>query len=74
MPEPMPAWSSPQLFLDDTVSAAVYARDPYASKGSPDTPNASDGIYSQSGGQTLLTVTEDGEGYAATFAIGVQVD
>jgi hypothetical protein len=28
----------------------------------------------QSGGQTLVTVTEDGGGYAAMFEIGVQVD
>jgi len=63
-----------QLFFDDTLSGEVFTRDPYASQGSPDTPNASDGIYNQSGGQTLLTVVEDGDGYAATFEIGVQVD
>lgn len=37
------------------------------------TPNASDGIYNQSGGQTLLTVTQDGDGYAGRFEIGIQV-
>lgn len=37
-------------------------------------PDASDAIYNQSGGQTLLTVTEDGDGHAATFEVGVQVD
>lgn len=63
-----------QLFFDDAQSAAVYTRDPYASKGSPDVPNASDAIYNQSGGQALLTVTEDGDQYAATFEIGVQID
>jgi protocatechuate 3,4-dioxygenase beta subunit len=62
-----------QLFFDDGLSAQVYARDPYASKGSPDTPNADDGIYNQSGGQTLLTLVEDGDGYAGTFEIGIQI-
>ena len=63
-----------QLFFDDAQSAAVYSRDPYAAKGTPDTPNSNDGIYGQSGGQTLLTVVEDGDGYASTFEIGIQVD
>jgi protocatechuate 3,4-dioxygenase beta subunit len=60
-----------QLFFDDQLSDRVYARDPYASKGSHDTPNAADGIYQQSSGQTLLTVTPRGDGYAARFEIGV---
>ena len=39
----------------------------------PDTPNASDGIYGQSGGATLLTVEPDGDGYRSTFEIAVQL-
>lgn len=62
-----------QLFFDDGLSAQVFTRAPYESKGSPDTSNADDGIYNQSGGQTLLTVNEDGDGYAGTFEIGIQV-
>jgi protocatechuate 3,4-dioxygenase beta subunit len=60
-----------QLFFDDHMSDTVYARDPYAGKGPHNTPNAADSIYQQSGGQTLLTVTSQGDGYAATFEIGV---
>ena len=35
-------------------------------------PNASDGIYQQSQGMTLLDVVKDGDGYKATFEIAVQ--
>ena len=44
----------------------------YASKGTPDQPNASDGIFQQSQGMTLLNVVKDGDGYKATFEIAVQ--
>src|SRR5213593_558911 len=54
-----------QLFFDDESSKGVYASGVYAQKGPQDVPNASDQIFNQSGGQTLLTVTKDGDGYAA---------
>ncbi|HEX9634324.1 MAG TPA: intradiol ring-cleavage dioxygenase [Candidatus Limnocylindria bacterium] len=62
-----------QLFLDEAVTAAVYARDPYASKGPADVPNGSDGIYNQGGDQLLLTPGAQGDGYTATLEIGIQV-
>ncbi len=62
-----------QLFFDDTLSQQVYATGVYAAKGPQDQPNESDGIYNQSGGQTLLDVTQDGETYRATFQIGIQL-
>ena len=61
-----------QLFFDDAFSAQVYAAEPYASKGSPDQKNESDGIFQQSQGMTLLDVVQDGDGYATTFEIAVQ--
>jgi protocatechuate 3,4-dioxygenase beta subunit len=61
-----------QLFFDDALSAQVYASGVYASKGLPDQPNASDGIYQQSQGMTLLDVAADGDGYRATFEIAIQ--
>ena len=61
-----------QLFFDDALSAQVYASGVYASKGTPDQPNASDSIYQQSQGMTLLDVAKDGDGYKATFEIAVQ--
>jgi protocatechuate 3,4-dioxygenase beta subunit len=62
-----------QLFFDDELSKAVYATGVYAQKGAQDMLNASDGIYNQSGGQTLLAVTQEGDGYGATFPIAVQL-
>jgi protocatechuate 3,4-dioxygenase beta subunit len=62
-----------QLFFDDEFSKGVYATGVYAQKGAQDVPNASDGIFNQSGGATLLPVTQEGDGYKATFPIAVQL-
>ncbi len=62
-----------QLFFDDDLSRQVYATGVYASKGPPDRPNSSDGIFNQSGGATLLSVTNEGDLYKATFEIAVQL-
>jgi protocatechuate 3,4-dioxygenase beta subunit len=61
-----------QLFFDDALSASVYGQGVYASKGTQDVKNASDGIYGQSQGMTLLDVVKDGDGYKATFEIAIQ--
>ena len=61
-----------QLFFDDAFSAEVFATGVYAAKGTPDQLNASDGIYQQSQGMTLLDVAKDGDGYKATFEIAIQ--
>ena len=61
-----------QLFFDDALNANVYSQGVYAAKGAPDVKNASDGIYQQSQGMTLLNVQPDGDGYAATFEIAIQ--
>ncbi len=61
-----------QLFFDDAFSTRVFGTGVYAAKGAADTPNASDSIYGQSGGTTLLTVVPDGDGYKSTFEIAVQ--
>ncbi len=57
-----------QLFFDDALSNQVFTQEPYASRGQLDTPNSTDGIYQE---ELLLTVTESGEGFAATFPIGI---
>ena len=62
-----------QLFFDDDVSRSVYATGVYAQKGAQDQPNESDQIFNQSGGMTLLSVTQEGDGYRATFPIAVQL-
>jgi protocatechuate 3,4-dioxygenase beta subunit len=63
-----------QWFFDDALSLQVYAQAPYATKGTRGImKNSSDGIYQQSGGQTILNVSKNGQGYAATFDIGLQI-
>ena len=62
-----------QLFFDDELSRSVYSSGVYAQKGPQDMPNSSDGIFNQSGGETLLAVTQEGDGYRATFPIAVQL-
>ena len=62
-----------QLFFDDELSRTVFASGVYASKGPQDQTNESDQIFNQSGGATLLEVTQEGDGYRATFPIAVQL-
>jgi protocatechuate 3,4-dioxygenase beta subunit len=62
-----------QLFFDDELSRSVYTTGVYAQKGPQDQPNSSDQIFDQSGGATLLTVTQEGDAYKATFPIAVQL-
>lgn len=59
-----------QLFFDETLSSEVFALPAYQKQGSF-LRNGDDGIYNQSGGQTLLTLTPQDDGYAATFDIGL---
>ena len=49
----------------------LYQRHPYASRGSPDTPNSQDNIFAQSGGELTLELTEDGDGFSSQFHVGV---
>jgi protocatechuate 3,4-dioxygenase beta subunit len=62
-----------QLFFDDELSKQVYATGVYTQNGPQEMLNASDGIFNQSGGATLLTITPEGDGYKATFPIAVQL-
>lgn len=61
-----------QLFFDPDLTEQVYSVAPY-DKGLPDTPNDSDGIYQGSEGLLTLDITEDDEGYTATFDIGLDL-
>ncbi len=60
-----------QLFFDDTLSQQVFTQAAYTSKNStPDTLNSADNIYQD---LLLLTTTQSGDGYAATFPIGIDL-
>jgi protocatechuate 3,4-dioxygenase beta subunit len=62
-----------QLFFDESAVDAILAKDPYRDRGSPNTRNANDGIYSNGGSQLLLPLKAEGSGYAGTFDIGLQL-
>ena len=67
---------SSQLFFDEAVTDAVYKTAPYNSRPSRDTRNQADMVYTSNGnsGATLLvTPTPSGSGYAAAFAIGLNL-
>ena len=51
----------------------MFLAEPYAGKGIRTLRNDGDGIYQQSGGQTLVSVAQVPEGYQGTFQIGVQM-
>ena len=62
-----------QLFFDDSFTDQVYAaNEPYSARTDRDTFNSNDGIYQGGGEATTLTVTEAGDGFAATLIVGVQ--
>ncbi|MFC4069549.1 dioxygenase family protein, partial [Actinoplanes subglobosus] len=62
-----------QLYFTDAFNAAYLATDPYAAKGTPDTTNATDFIYQQAGEQMLLSPRRIRGGWAARFAIGLDL-
>ena len=60
-----------QLFFSDALTQSVYKAAPYASRGNPDTPNASDSIFVNGGKRGLVVVKKNGAGYIGTIAMGV---
>ena len=65
-----------QMYFDDAYTEEVYAAEPYAEFGSPDTPLAADGIGSAAATEGTLLVTTpttvDGEsGTLALLNLGV---
>ena len=62
-----------QLFFDDAISNQVYAQPPYSQRGEMDTSNLRDGIYRSGGSQLTLDVVKSGDGYTATFPIGLDL-
>lgn len=62
-----------QLFFDDAFTDQVYLQEPYAGQGERTVRNDGDGIYQNGGAQLILPVTQVGNGYTATFDIGMQM-
>ena len=61
-----------QMYFDDGLSNRVCADAPYATKGKRSTRNQDDRIFRRGGDQLMLAPTPVTDGYAATFAIGLQ--
>jgi protocatechuate 3,4-dioxygenase beta subunit len=61
-----------QMYFDDGLSNRVYADAPYATKGKRSARNQDDRIFRHGGDQLMLAPTPVTDGYAATFAIGLQ--
>ena len=66
-----------QFFFNESVTSAVHALSPYASRGTRNTVNTVDGIYNsltaaEKRALTLQTTTS-GDGYAGVITLGVQV-
>jgi protocatechuate 3,4-dioxygenase beta subunit len=60
-----------QLYFDDALTDRVFTEGPYAEKGERDQRNDTDGIYQGGGDELTLALTEQGEGYTATFDIAL---
>jgi len=65
-----------QIFFDDSVTDAVFKLAPYSSRGTRNTRNQNDMVYTSnnnSGATLLASVTPTSAGYAAAFAVGVNL-
>lgn len=62
-----------QMYFDDAFTDRVHADQPYASKGQRIARNQHDRIFRRGGDQLMLAPTATANGYAATFAIGLQL-
>ena len=60
-----------QLYFDDALTDEVHSQGVYAEKGERDQRNSTDGIYQGGGEELTLALTEQGEGFAATFDIAL---
>lgn len=62
-----------QLYFDDATSDAVFRQQPYAARDQRTTRNANDGVFRNGGTDLLLNVQQGGNGYVATFDIGLAI-
>ena len=61
-----------QLFFSETTIAQAYSVSSYSGNGMPDTPNAADGIYAETGGTSLVSMSGSASsGYAGTVTLGL---
>lgn len=62
-----------QLYFDEAVNERVMAMPPYAARGPRRVRNDSDGLFRRGGQMLIASTAARGEGYAASFDIGLRV-
>ncbi|HKT36525.1 MAG TPA: intradiol ring-cleavage dioxygenase [Nitrospira sp.] len=62
-----------QMYFDDSLSDRIYADLPYATKGKRTARNHDDRIFRHGGERLMLAPAKSGDGYAATFTVGLQL-
>ncbi|MDF0643206.1 MAG: intradiol ring-cleavage dioxygenase [Nitrospira sp.] len=62
-----------QMYFDDAFTDRVYAVAPYASRGPRTARNQDDRIFRRGGDRLMVDPTPTAAGYAATFAVGLQL-
>jgi protocatechuate 3,4-dioxygenase beta subunit len=73
-PEPRRGYEfTSQLYFDEALTDQIHARAPYATKGGRRLRNVHDGIFRDGGEQLMLQLTQQPQGYAGTFDIGLQI-
>jgi protocatechuate 3,4-dioxygenase beta subunit len=63
-----------QLYFDDALTDRVQAQAPYAGRGKREVRNADDRIFVRGGHELMLDPKPTRDGYAASFAIGLQLE
>lgn len=62
-----------QFYFDDALIDQIHALPPYASVAQRGLRNNQDFLFRNGGDQLIVPVVQDGEGYAGTFNLGVQL-
>ena len=62
-----------QLYFEDALTDRIHAQQPYSSKGRRSVKNQQDGLFRSGGGQLMLSPVQSGDGYAASFDVGLQM-
>jgi protocatechuate 3,4-dioxygenase beta subunit len=61
-----------QVYLPDAATRAIYGQPPYNVRPTPDVPsNANDGIYTQTRGRTVLSVSQSGSAFIGRLTLAV---
>ena len=61
-----------QFYFDERLTDRVHVRAPYSTHSGQRTRNESDGPFRDGGAQLVLPVTERGQGYSASFTVGMR--